>query len=132
MSKKKNTLKELDEFLKQQAASLVTPSRLGGGKPEEMPDDEPEPAREKVSETANVISTDAKLSAEKILADLRQLAQNEGGNFRTNLYDMIIALLEFQHHQAAEDKMMINTALYLKHGDRWKEAIREYWRNKAD
>jgi hypothetical protein len=28
MSKKKNTLKDLDEFLKQQAANLVSPERL--------------------------------------------------------------------------------------------------------
>ena len=28
MSKKKNTLKDLDEFLKQQAATLVTPTQL--------------------------------------------------------------------------------------------------------
>jgi hypothetical protein len=133
MSKKKNTLKELDEFLKQQAASLVTPSRLGGDKTEKPEVDEPEPEHVEVSKVPERIATpEAKLSTEKILADLRQLAEKEGGNFRKKLYDMIIQLLESQQHQAAEDKMMINTALYLKHGEHWKEAIREYWRNKVD
>jgi hypothetical protein len=132
MSKKKNTLKELDEFLKQQAASLVTPSRLTTDNPRKA--EEEERAEEHTPEPKSVIekTSGESLSADKILDDLRKLEQHEGGNFRKKLYDLIIQLLESQHHQVAEDKMMINTALYLKHGDGWKEAIREYWRNKMD
>ena len=45
MSKKKNTLKDLDEFLKQQAATLVSPDKLS----EKV--DEPKPAKPEEKES---------------------------------------------------------------------------------
>jgi hypothetical protein len=50
--------------------------------------------------------------------------------FRKKLYDFIIASLETQKDSSPEDKMLINTALYLKSGADWKNAIRQYWRRK--
>lgn len=121
MSKKKNTLKDLDEFLKQQAATLVAPTRLSEKVKEEEPETKETPAATPVSE---------EITAGKILHDLQQLAKNDKNNFRKSLYDVIIQSLESQDQSLPEDKMLINTALYLKSGGRWKEAIKEYWKAK--
>ena len=117
MSKKKNTLKDLDEFLKQQAATLVTPEKLSEANQE--------PAGR---ETIQPASPAGNLSLEDILTSLKQLSENDS-EFRKNLYDLIVRALEAQANAHAEDKILINTALYLKHGKNWKEAIRDYWRN---
>ena len=123
MSKKKNTLKDLDEFLKQQAASLVSPEKLS----EKI--EEPVVAVHKpvASEVAQVAT---EVSAQTILKDLKVLASKEGNAFRGKLYDLIINSLESDNNQSPEDMMLINTALYLKSGDNWKNAIKEYWGNK--
>ncbi|MFZ6012279.1 MAG: hypothetical protein ACOYXT_18195 [Bacteroidota bacterium] len=132
MSKKKNTLKDLDEFLKQQAATLVSPERLS----DKVETTTPPPAVEKeiaappVQETA-IASAKEHVSADGILRDLLQLSSAEGHHFRKKFYDLIIQLLEQQNQSLPEDKMLINTTLYLKSGDQWKEAIRNYWRSKA-
>jgi hypothetical protein len=125
MSKKKNTLKDLNEFLKQQAASLVTPEKLP--QPEKESEEKPEPEK---AEPKPQPRQSSDTSAESIVNDLSRLAEKEGAAFRKKFYDIIIQSLEAQHHQVAEDKMLINTALYLKHGDRWREAIRDYWKQQ--
>jgi hypothetical protein len=119
MSKKKNTLKDLDEFLKQQAATLVSPSKLN----EKL--EEP-----KTDETASTETQQAALSFEKILDDLRNLSATEGTDFRKTFYTLIVKAMEAQGESLPEDKMLINTALYLKNRQHWKDAIREYWRDK--
>ena len=119
MSKKKNTLKDLDEFLKQQAATLVNPQKLGEAESETG---KPDAKDESASSIADNSSLDS------IVAGLKQLSKNDP-NFRNHLYNLIIETLEAQHPSTAEDKILINTALYLKHGKNWKQAIREYWRN---
>ena len=121
MSKKKNTLKDLDEFLKQQAATLVAPTKLS----EKVKEEEPEVVTE-----SPMVS--AEISAGKILRDLQWLAKNEKNSFRKDLYDLIIQSIEVQDQSLPEDKMLINTALYLKSGQRWKEAIKEYWKSKGE
>jgi hypothetical protein len=124
MSKKKNTLKDLDEFLKQQAASLVSPEKLS----EKI--EEPVAAVHKpvVTEVAQPVATE--VSSQTILKDLKVLASKDGNAFRSKLYDLIISSLESNNDQSPEDMMLINTALYLKSGDNWKNAIKEYWGNK--
>ena len=119
MSKKKNTLQDLDEFLKQQAASLVSPDKLS--------EKVEEPVVPKQASVQPVVPEE--VSAEKILRDLKTLQKKQGTAFSKNLYNLIIDSLEDQS-TSPEDKMLINTALYLKSGDKWKDAIRDYWRNK--
>ncbi len=118
MSKKKNTLKDLDDFLKQQAAMLVAPEKLSGKATEPVPDEQH--TRVSIEE----------ISADKIIQDLRTLSAHEKSSFRKNLYDIIIQSLEAQEQSLPEDKMLINTVLYLKSGSNWKEAIRAYWKNR--
>src|SRR5688572_5000549 len=122
MSKKKNTLKDLDEFLKQQAATLVPPTPLSE-KVEEPQDEEETPAAQKTVVVQEV-------SLEKILEDLEALSRKEGTSFRKKVYDLILHAANSGQQSLPEDKMLINTVLYLTNGTRWKDAVREYWRGK--
>jgi len=143
MSKKKNTLKDLDEFLKQQAATLVPPTPLS----EKIETAKPSPIEEKtVAEvpkktvvdeppmtiTPVVTQTTAKeISIDKILEDIETLAQKEGTTFRKKIYDLVLHAADTEDKSLPEDKMLINTVLYLTNGPRWKDAIRDYWRAKG-
>jgi hypothetical protein len=118
MSKKKNTLQDLDDFLKQQAATLVTPGTLS---------DVVEPTPEIKETDIQPIKHDA---GKGIVKDFQVSAAKHDPTFRTKLYDFIIESLENQHESLPEDKILINTALYLKSGDNWKNAIRQYWRER--
>ena len=120
MSKKKNTLKDLDDFLKQQAATLVAPTALS------------DTLKERVEKNADTSTGDieTEISVTSILQDIRTLSEKEGHAFRKKFYDLIIQSLEAQKNSTAEDKMLINTALYLKSPDTWKESIRSYWKDR--
>ena len=128
MSKKKNTLKDLDEFLKQQAATLVSPARISDqsepkvspGETERITDVPQAPGHE----------TGEQVSTEKVSHDLQQLFKTGGARFREQFYDLIIKTVESRNQYSGEDRVLINTALYLKSGDQWKEVIRNYWRGK--
>jgi hypothetical protein len=126
MSKKKNTLKDLDEFLKQQAATLVSPSRLSEQPEASEPIKAPEVTVEKVQEPFR----DKVVSASNIIKDLKHLSLTKGDAFKDEFCSIILAVMDGQTEHSPEDKMLINTALYLKHGSNWKEEIRTYWKNK--
>lgn len=126
MSKKKNTLKDLDEFLRQQAAVIVPPAALN--EKISVPD---EPPVRTTSDTPTTPPPAQEASMESVLDQLKALSKKEEGQFRNKLYDILIRTLEAVPNSTAEDKMLINTALYLKSGDNWKEVIREYWRGKG-
>ncbi|MFN3841380.1 MAG: hypothetical protein ACK4RF_11815 [Cyclobacteriaceae bacterium] len=104
MSRNKNPLKDLDLFLKQQAASFVSPT----------------PLSERIMEPAQPATT----PSENLIDNLSKLAESD----RNQFLDLIIQAAE--KLSSAENAMLINTALYLKNGDNWKEAIRQYWQNK--
>jgi hypothetical protein len=109
MSKNKNPLKDLDLFLKQQASSFVNPTPLSE-KIEASPS-EPPPTQEPEIQ-------------ESILQSLeRMMDQNPKA-----LYELLIKAAEKK--SSAERTMLINTALYLKNTDNWKEAVKEYWKNR--
>jgi len=135
MSKKKNTLKDLDDFLKQQAASLVQPTPLSE-KVEAEETHKPVATVKQVAAPKHIEPEEStterpeSVSAETILEDLKTLSQQEGSAFRHTFYDLIIQSIESQGGSRPEDKMLINTALYLKSGSQWKDTIRAYWKNK--
>lgn len=103
MSKKKNTLKDLDEFLKQQAATLVAPEKLS-----ERLEVAPEPATTEVT----------------VPDQLETVLRNEG---LSAFCEAILASLPAGAHPTEQEIMLINTALYIKGGNRWQEAVKEYW-----
>lgn len=120
MSKKKNTLKDLNDFLKQQAATLVAPEKLTVKAEEPVAVAEPVA----VTETQEPVTVDSLTETIKTFA-----AQNNIG-LQETLYRVILSSLGTQSQLTPEDRMLINTALYLKHGSNWKEAIRSYWKDR--
>lgn len=112
MSKNKNPLKDLDLFLKQQAASFVSPTPLS--EKIQQPEAQPE-----------VSAPVAQASAETLLQSIERLMdQNPSA-----LYDMLIEAAEKKN--SSERTMLINTALYLKNTNNWQQAIREYWKKNG-
>lgn len=99
---KKNPLNDLDQFLKQEASSIVTPSSLS----------------DKLKQTES--STPAPVAG-SIEDQLLTLAKQDVSKF----YDTLISIGE--KIGTEKSTMLINTALYLKHGDNWKEAVKTYW-----
>lgn len=118
MSKKKNTLQDLDDFLKQQAASLVTPATLTDTT-----------ASNPAVKEAEVQKSHHKVE-EKVRDRFQLSVSTDDPMFRKKLYDFIIESVQAQKDSSPEDKMLINTALYLKSGADWKNAIRGYWREQ--
>ncbi|GIV36802.1 MAG: hypothetical protein KatS3mg032_1181 [Cyclobacteriaceae bacterium] len=106
MSRHKNPLKDLDLFLRQQASSLATPKplseHLDTGKAAQ-------PAGE----------------AESLVQQLIRLAETD----RQQFLDAVIRAAAASG--LPEHTLLINTALYLKHPDNWKEAVLNYWKSKS-
>lgn len=115
MSKKKNTLKDLDEFLKQQAASLVSPEKLS--------------VKQDVIETPAPEVKPAEIDPSNQDLHARLLTELASSGSRVDtLCNLILEAFSGVTHTTPEEKMLINTALYLKHPEDWKNVIREYWR----
>lgn len=106
MSKNKNPLKDLDLFLKQQAASFVNPT----------------PLSDRLASADNTPTGPE--SSGDLISRLTELAQHD----REKFLDLIIQAAE--KDPSPGNTMLINTALYLKSGANWKEAVRQYWQNK--
>jgi hypothetical protein len=109
MSKNKNPLKDLDLFLKQQAASFVSPT----------------PLSEKIHTEPPAEPTSAATPADETLLQSIERLMDQDPNA---LYDLLIQAAEKK--TSGERTMLINTALYLKNNANWKETIREYWAKK--
>jgi hypothetical protein len=114
MSKKKNTLKDLDDFLRQQAAALVSPDKLS----------------DKVPPTEAARRPEAESSTQPLTRDAIISSISENADYRNQLCDIILGVSDSITNPTIEDKMLINTALYLKHGERWKDAIRDFWKKR--
>ena len=130
MSKRKNTLNDLQEFLKLQASTLVSPQAV-----EAFPSPssswhtvtKDQPDSTKSSQTEFVEPKEQiKAVVERtfdIHHELKSLAEKDRGAF----YEAIIKATE-SLPGGTKDVLLINTALYLKHGDNWKWEIEEYWK----
>jgi hypothetical protein len=116
MSKNKNPLKDLDLFLKQQASSLVSPTPLS-----ERVKKEEKVATDVIPKS---IQDPLPIISDQLATQLEELAQHN----KPALYDLLIELAEREDNP--KNAMLINTVLYLKNGDNWEHAVREYWRNR--
>ncbi len=119
MSKKKNTLNDLEEFLKLQASSLVTPSSLT----EKVPVKETTVPVEVTK--AEPVKEKELLKEENLVEKVQALAADKNA-----FYTFIITVTEGLSNKTKEDTLLINTALYLKGGHNWKEVVADYWKNK--
>lgn len=110
MAKRKNPLKDLDAFLKQEAKSIIKPEKLE----ENIKEDAPQPAETK--------AVSAEINAEQVIDFLSNLAENE-----KEFYNLIQQAIEKNEASSAKQKMLINTLLFLKDKENWKETVKEYW-----
>ena len=122
MSKRKNTLNDLEEFLKLQASTLVAPQPVETAKPVQQPRPK-ETIKEEPIPVSQPITIIESTSAYNLLNELQKLA---AGN-KSAFYDHIIKAAE---STGPNDVLLINTALYLKHGENWKLGIEEYWKKR--
>jgi hypothetical protein len=123
MSKKKNTLNDLEEFLKMQASALVTPAPLGD-QPKEAPIISPKvPTR-----AANADISEQTLPAVRTESDLIEAIKKVSSGNKKAFYDLLIKVTESLPNRSKEDVLLINAALYLKGGQNWKDVVREYWK----
>lgn len=99
---KKNPLNDLDQFLQQEAHSIVPPASLS----------------DKLKQENHPSALVPHVSPEE---QLLTLAQQDP----TAFYNLLISVGEKMEHK--QSTMLINTALFLKNGDNWKEAVKEYW-----
>ncbi len=153
-AKKKNTLKDLDAFLKQEASSLVSPEKVEKKTVEEGTSasaeenessaasmvTEPSDRMGRKSETVQkptkpdeleeeLSETPIETTQEIIVKALLRLHEETGDKFREELYKLLKTTLEQLPESTAADKMMINTVLFLRHREDWEEVIRSYWEN---
>lgn len=97
---KKNPLNDLDQFLQQEASSIVTPASLS----------------DKLKQTTSPENTST--SPEQSFINLAK--QNPEA-----FYNTLIKIGE--QMDSTKNTMLINTALYLKNRDNWQEAVKQYW-----
>lgn len=117
MSKKKNTLNDLEEFLKMQASALVTPAPIAENKKEAGA----------VTPRATAPAPDPARSTNKT-DDLESALKKLSASDKSAFYDLLIRIAEDLPNRSKEDTLLINTALYLKGGHDWKNAVKEYWK----
>jgi hypothetical protein len=98
---KKNPLNDLDQFLQQEAHSIVPPTSLS----------------DKLKQEASHAAVSPE---EQLMAWANQNPEK--------FYDTLIAVGEKMN--TSKNTMLINTALYLKSGNSWKEAVLAYWGKK--
>jgi hypothetical protein len=114
-AKKKNPLKDLDAFLKQEASSLVDPPKIQATSADTAQSEQLPPA----------------LAKEELIGHLLTYVRQSDEGVDISLRELILHTLEKKGIQSAGDKMLINTILYLSHQDNWKEVIKNYWASKG-
>lgn len=107
MAKKgKTTLKDLDQFLKQQPSKLVDVDKAGA----------PEAAPATESEDLDAIT---------LANQLIGYAQQEGKPLSKVIYDVVTLALESQGELSHSEIMLLNTISYLDHSDSIAAAIKK-------
>lgn len=127
MAKRKNPLKDIDAFLKQESTSFVDPEKISPKKGKKTTSSE---AKASLAAEVPVKASKEQISKEEIISELQALANKEGDAFRASFYNIIRETLEGLNHSTAEDKMLINTLLYISDKSNWKDNIKGYWQSK--
>jgi hypothetical protein len=131
MSKRKNTLNDLEEFLKLQASTLAAP------KPVDVPRQAESVAQAPIEEKrpVEVVERVIEKIVEKLVptpvqaVDLKEELQKIASRDKAEFYNLLLST--FNTVPQVKDALLINTLLYLKHGDNWKAGIENYWKSKV-
>ena len=120
MAKRKNPLKDLDAFLKQEAKNFVQPKKV----------EEPAVVESKIevppssqTEAPKAYENTVSIDSNKVREFLSSLKKSNDPEF----YNVLLKSVEEAGTDSSENKMLINTILYLKDKDNWKDSIKDYW-----
>ncbi len=112
MAKRKNPLKDLDAFLKQEAKNFVQPNKVE------------ETTKEESATTYSIDrESNASLDQKEVIKFLSELKIKDSDSF----YQVLKSATEKSGLESSENKMLVNTILYLQNKEGWKEAIKDYW-----
>ena len=125
-SKRKNPLQNLDDFLKQEASTLVTPRRLEKPLPPSLQHEE---QQDSATPRQDAESSDG--SPEQVLLLLQELADKNGISIKEQLMALLRQVLESEGLDSSKDKLLMNTLLYLQDTDNWHEKIAKYWSERT-
>ena len=121
-AKKKNPLKNLDDFLKQEASSLVTPEKVGNPQ-QPAPDDSAVEQETPIQEVEK-----QPVTQKSILEMLFELKNQQGEDaFTKNFYEIVLQTAENMEDSNPNKNLLINTMLYVQGGEEWKQSIKSYW-----
>jgi len=121
-NKKKNPLKNIDDFLKQEASSLVTPEKVGSSEQSTSQDDAAKPEESTKPEAKEAITQNS------ILEMLFELKNQQGEDaFTKKFYEIVLETAENLDDSNPKKNLLINTMLYMQGGDNWKQSIKTYW-----
>lgn len=114
MAKRKNPLKDLDAFLKQEAKTFVQPDKLAANPIQEEP----------IASSKKEANTDHQIvNEETVIEFLSNLKNSDNHSF----YEVLKLAAEKSGLESSENKMLVNTILYLQNKEDWKEVIKDYW-----
>ena len=119
MAKRKNPLKDLDAFLKQEAKNFVQPKKVEEPIEEVKTEAPPQPQTEVLKAYENTAS----INNSQVRVFLSDLKKSNDPEF----YNILLKSIEEAGTDSSENKMLINTILYLKDKDNWKDSIKDYW-----
>lgn len=124
--KRKNPLHNLDNFLKQEASSFVTPKTFKDSAPAQN-----EQAKSMAPAGHAAMASAVKqpeVNIEYIAGQIQRLAYRNNISVKQQLLNLVKYMLEENGMESSKDKMLINTILYIENGDNWKEKVQEYWK----
>jgi len=127
-AKRKNPLKDLSAFLAHQEAASKVPQPKSVQEAEAFLEKKPTQIADVGRPSKIAVAHEA--NAESIINLLSELSKKNEDNFRDELYNIITQVVGNLKQSTSEDKMLINTALYLANQNNWKEVVKEYWDNK--
>ncbi|MDH5474526.1 MAG: hypothetical protein OEX22_02425 [Cyclobacteriaceae bacterium] len=127
-AKKKNPLKDLSAFLAHQEETVKVPQPKKLAEAEAFLEKRPTQIAD-VSRPAK-ITVAAEANSETIKKLLIEFSEKNKSDFREELYDIIKEVIGKLDHSTSEDKMLINTVLYLSDQENWKESVKTYWENR--
>lgn len=120
---KKNTLSDLNDFLKNTSGS-------------EPQDDYLQAKPHSFVEVEKIAKDDAPvkqgLSEKMIAGEIKELARENGEDMRFTLLRIIQSVVNGRESMTSSDLMLLNTAIYLEHTEKMGEGFREMIKKAED
>lgn len=121
---RKNTLSDLNDFLRNTPADVEKPDNYLQAKPHSFVE------VDKIAKDDAPISGD--LSEMAIVQEIKKLAEKNGKDMRFALLRVIQTAINERESMNSSDLMLLNTAIYLEHTEKMGEGFREMLKRGKD